>query len=617
MELLDQIRAKALASLRPPQRLPLSEWAPRNIKFPQGVNNDPGWMELWPPQRGIGDAITDPFLERVTVLKCVRVGYTTLLTAAIASYGLNEPSPMLLYMPTDDDCRDYVVSDMEPIFDASPAVAGLFSTDADESGRSTITQRRFPGGYLKVLAAKSPRNFRRHSARVLLIDEEDGMEPTKEGDPVTLAERRTLGFVNRKIIRGSTPTDASVSTILQAYRESDMRIYEVPCPSCGARHQLVWADIRFPDGPESAHWRCPTCEEAIAERFKAEMVSKGAWRATRPEVKGHAGFHLNALISLFPNASWSKLADEFLRAHKDPERLRVFKNTLLAEAWEDAADTIDDEVLFQRREAFGLAIDWADEEGELHRLDIPAEVLLITCGVDVQDDRVEATLLGWSENGTAFVLGHFVFYGSPEEDGTWRELDEMLLSRWTHPLGGRIGIDAACVDSGDGGWTDEVYAFCVPRLRRGVMAIKGMAGFSRPVIEASKGKIRGGSELGRGTLWIVGSDAVKTQLMNRVTRAPESLRFSKSLPRVWFEQFASERRVVRRIGGRPVRKYERIGAKAAEALDCTVYAFAARSAIPLADFNKIRARLRGEPTTQPTVRPATPKDYLGDTSNFL
>jgi phage terminase large subunit GpA-like protein len=335
-------------------------------------------------------------------------------------------------------------------------------------------------------------------------------------------------------------------------------------------------------------------------------------------VKGHAGFHLNALISLFPNASWVKLADEYLRAHKDPERLRVFKNTLLAEAWEDAADTIDDEMLYRRREAFGLGVDWSDEDGEIHRLDVPEEVLLITCGVDVQDDRVEATLIGWSDGGVAFVLGHFVFYGSPEEDGTWRELDEMLLSRWRHPLGGMIGITAACVDSGDGGWTDEVYAFCVPRLRRGVMAIKGMGGFSRPVIEASKGKIHGGTQSGRGTLWIVGSDAVKTQLMNRITRAPETLRFSWSLPRVWFEQFASERRVVRRIGGRPVRKYERIGAKAAEALDCSVYAFAAHAAIPLVDFDKIRARLRGEAQPVPAARPADrPRDFLGDTSNFL
>ena len=31
---------------------------------------------------------------------------------------------------------------------------------------------------------------------------------------------------------------------------------------------------------------------------------------------------------------------------------------------------------------------------------------------------------------------------------------ELLLTTWAHPLGGRLGVDAVAVDSGDGGWVD-------------------------------------------------------------------------------------------------------------------------------------------------------------------
>jgi phage terminase large subunit GpA-like protein len=56
-----------------------------------------------------------------------------------------------------------------------------------------------------VAAAKAPRNPRRHDVRVLLVNEADAMEATAEGNPIELAEKRTLSFADRKIIVGSTP----------------------------------------------------------------------------------------------------------------------------------------------------------------------------------------------------------------------------------------------------------------------------------------------------------------------------------------------------------------------------------------------------------------------------
>jgi phage terminase large subunit GpA-like protein len=39
-------------------------------------------------------------------VKPARLGFTTLLTAAIGSYVVNEPSPILAVLPTESDCRD-------------------------------------------------------------------------------------------------------------------------------------------------------------------------------------------------------------------------------------------------------------------------------------------------------------------------------------------------------------------------------------------------------------------------------------------------------------------------------------------------------------------------------
>ncbi len=558
-ETLAAIRRNALAVLIPPPRRRLSDWIEQNLVLPEGVSALPGAIRLYAFQREIADAIGDPAIERVTLVKPVRVGFTTLLTGALAGYVANDPAPILALLPTEADCRDYMVSDIEPIFDASPALKGLIGDEKDESGRNTILSRRFAGGSLKVVAAKAPRNLRRHNARVLFVDEADGMEVTAEGPPIMLAEKRTLSFPDRKIVIGSTPVFEETSAVLRSYAQSDARVYEVPCPHCGGFHELKWADIHWPEGrPEEAHFVCPSCGCVVEERHKAAMVAAGRWRATRPEVTGHAGFRLSALISPLENAAWGKLAAEFLGMKDDPTRLQTFVNTILGEGWREAGEEIDDTDLADRAEPFSLDA-------------LPEDVLAITAGVDVQHDRLEITFIGWAETGEAFVLGHEIVWGMVDDADTWHGLDNALKARFPHPLGGRLGVDAAVIDSGDGATMERVYRFAFARARQRILAGKGVTG-NRPWIEQSKSHVKGGK------LWIVGVDGLKSHLMTRLTRG-RSIRFSSSLPPAWFEQLASERVVVRYSRGQPSRRFERISGRRAEALDCTVYAFAARQVL--------------------------------------
>ncbi|MFC4667127.1 phage terminase large subunit family protein [Seohaeicola nanhaiensis] len=554
---LAETRIRALKALTPPPRLALSDWIEAHMRLPEGVSAMPGRVTLWPYQREIADAISDPTIERVTLVKPVRVGFTTLLTGALASYVANEPAPILALLPTEADCRDYTVSDLEPIFEATPALRGLISADADEAGRSTLLSRRFPGGSLKIIAAKSPRNLRRHNVRILLIDEADAMEAGIEGSPITLAERRTLSFANRKIILGSTPTLEATSNVLRAYARSDQRVYEVPCPDCGHHHEILWGDITWPEGePLKAAYVCPACGSVVDERHKAEMVANGRWRASVLAAEGHAGFRLNALVSTLANASWGKLAAEFVEAKKAPDTLQVFVNTILAQGWREEAEELDEVELAARAEPFGLP----DA--------IPADVLFVTAGIDVQRDRLEVVFLGWGRDDI-FVLAQTVIWGDPMGDDVWAELDEALRTIWKHPKGGFLRVDAAAVDAGDGATMDRVIGFCRPRLARRIVAVKGAAG-NRPVIRASDTR---GSRL-----FIVGVDSVKAQLANRLKRG-RSVRFSDGLEGRFYEELASERVLVRYVKGAPVRHWERIPGRRAESLDCVVYAVAVRNLV--------------------------------------
>ena len=72
---------------------------------------------------------------------------------------------------------------------------------------------------------------------------------------------------------------------------------------------------------------------------------------------------------------------EFLEAKDRPELLQVFVNTVLGETFAVTGERVEAGPLVHRAEAY---------DGE----SLPDEVLVVTAGVDVQDDRLEVQLIG-------------------------------------------------------------------------------------------------------------------------------------------------------------------------------------------------------------------------------
>lgn len=585
--------------LRPPRQMSYSQWAIENFRLSAVASAATGRFRPWKFQRGILDAIGDPLLPRVSVIKPTRTGYTKSLVAAIGAIAANDPGPIILLMPTDDDARGVMVDEIDPAFKESPALRALMRQGRFD-GRNTLTHRSFVGdGSLKAIAAAAPRNLRRHTAKYLFCDEVDGMKITKEGDPLKIAEKRTDSFPDRKIVMGSTPVDDATSIIIKRYNESDQRIFEIPCPHCDVPFELMWEHLDWRAGEyDTVTATCPTNGCVIEEKHKPEMVEKGEWRITNPKVKGHAGFRLNALISLFANVSWRHLVEEYEKAKKNgPSDMQVFTNTVLGKVWTSAVDYVSEDVLMARAEDFG--IQW-NMETSSWREDIPSEVAYITIGVDVQINRLEVVMVGHSARGR-FILGHHVIYGSPKLISTWEEFHAFSLTRWKHPLGGEIGISAGGIDSGEGTMSQYVYDFTETVQGSGLVAIKGDDG-PRKAIQASKVNRRKRT----APLYIVGVDGIKTDILTSLplnSSEPSSIRFSNTLTEEFYLQLNSERRVTKYVDGRPVIEFERIGKRRAEALDGVVYAIAVKYLIPI-DYEKRYQELTGKPSGKPSLRDA-------------
>jgi phage terminase large subunit GpA-like protein len=478
------------------------------------------------------------------------------------------PGPMLVVNPTLEAAKRNSKMRIDPAIENCPALKEKVKSPRARDSGNTILMKEFPGGILILTGANSAIGLRSMPVRYLFLDEVDGFpeDAGTEGDPVDLAIQRTATFNNKKIFVVSTPTIKDASRIEQAFNEGDQRYYYVPCPHCGHEQIMNWRGIVFDSkNLTEAVYKCEECGWLWHDWQKDEILRRGRWMASKPENKGVASFHLSSLYSPHGWASWTDIAREFLAAKDDPARLQVWTNTKLAETWEDqAGEQIDPTALMLRRESFG--------EG------LPAGVCLLTCGVDVQDNRLEIEIVGWGRGEESWSIDYQVLYGDPSSPELWAQLDETLSRRYAHKKDTPdLGIIATCIDSG-GHYTDNVINYCFARSHYRVFAIKGDGGFGKPIWPTTASK----SWKTKKPVYIIGVNDAKDTLMRRLhqTDGGGIWHFPIEREREWFEQLTNEIVRKRLKQGRIVREWQpRKEGVRTEALDCRVYAYAALRAL--------------------------------------
>jgi phage terminase large subunit GpA-like protein len=167
--------------------------------------------------------------------------------------------------------------------------------------------------------------------------------------------------------------------------------------------------------------------------------------------------------------SWEQLVDDFLRAKSDAPALKAFVNTRLAETWEeDYAAAVSADGLMAKRLAY--------ESGTC-----PDGVVLLTCGVDVQDNRLAVSVWGWGEGETGWLIWHQELMGDPTQTEVWGQLDQVLVTEWATAGGKSLKVSQVAVDSG-GHCTHEVYRYVRDRVRQNVVAIKGSSRRNSPAV---------------------------------------------------------------------------------------------------------------------------------------
>lgn len=549
----------------PPQPLTVSQWADRERRLSMTYSAEPGqWStDRAPYQREVQDALTDPRVQRLTLMFASQTGKTEIELNMLGYIVSQDAGPVLWVWPTDELAENFSRERLAPTIAETPRLRELVHDAKSRDSKNTITNKSFPGGFIALVGANAPRKLASRPIRYLIMDEIDGFPASAgtEGDPIGLAVKRTTTFWNRKIIQVSTPTLRGLSAIEREYERGTMEAWQWRCPHCGQWAAENWDLCRF-DGPEAV-MRCPHCGQDATE---AEWKSApGRWYAEHPEREAHRSFRISALAS--PWVSWNELHEEYAQARESGgvEEQKVFVNTRLARTWDEGSGAIE------------------AAEVESHRYDygedaLPLDILVLTAGIDVQDDRLEVEIVGWGAGMRSWGVRYAVFTGRPETDpAVWAQLDSLLKTVWTRADGATLAVSCACIDSG-GHCTSQVYRYTKLREAARVFAIKGRGGQGVPLVSKPS---RANRE--RAVLFTLGVDALKAALYARLKvkdEGPDYCRWPRNeksgYEHTYFAGLVSEERVVTTTRkGKKVEWVKKTSKARNEPLDCRVYATAA------------------------------------------
>ena len=440
-----------MKTLKPPEKMTVSQWADKYRIIPAGTSNQPGrWKTSKTPYlRGIMDAFSDDRIEEIVFIKPTQVGGTESILNILGYIVDQDPSSTLVVYPSDTLAEDISKNRIQPMLRATKPLAEKFREDD-----SKLLALQFDNMYIPLTGANSAASLSSKPIRFVLLDEVDKYPPRsgggKEADPISLARERTNTFsYNKKIFITSTP-NLKTGAIWREWESCTRQLFfYVPCPHCGRMQRLRFHQLKFPkegsktERSAAAYYECPYCQGKISDADKHRMLQLGQWKnegeteGTRVSPK-KTGFALNAIYS--PWLSFADVAYKWLDAQGDQEKMQNFVNSWLGEPWEDVGSTAGAQKVLDNRGVYtrGMVPDWAQ---------------IITCGVDVQQNCLYYTVDAWGQGKKIYNIDHDCIPGV-DFNALWD-----VINQTYYDVKGRDWyIDLALIDSGD--QTDQVYDFC-------------------------------------------------------------------------------------------------------------------------------------------------------------
>lgn len=459
MNLRSKLREIRNNILKPHHKVTLLDHVKEHRYLSPSASSKPGkWQSFVHPAIEPMNAVTQLGVRYITIMSSAQLFKTDFLLNTIFYFMSHDPCPVILAQPIEKLAESFSKDRIDPLIADNPVLDNAIKGKRERDSENNLLLKRFSNGAsLSIVSAASVSDLASRSARVVLMDELDRFKDLgTEGDPEKLLNERTNTYSHNSLnIAVSTPTNDKSSRIERRFEQSSKHYFHAVCIHCNHPQKLIWANVKWDkDQPETAAYECSNCQVLWTEADRMNSVKSGYYIAEHPEITDHLGYHVNAIAS--PWQSLEQLVKKFLDCGNDQNKLRTFVNLSLAETWKPKVDVPEWNRLYERRESYPSGV-------------IPNDrIMFLTAGVDVQQNRLEASVYGWTKNRECYLIETIVFDGPTHTDQPWLELQKLITKEYGST---KMTISMTCVDSGFN--TSKVYEFVSKFSPTKVRAIKG------------------------------------------------------------------------------------------------------------------------------------------------
>lgn len=579
-------RAGMLLDVPPP--VSCADWCDEHFYLPTESSNTSGRWKTTDVQRAILNAFGNDAIERVDFFKSARFGGTKMLVGVHAYLSAHKKRNIGFYQPTASDALSFVKSEVDTsIRDCQPWSDALMS-HADKSSLNTLSYKAFRGCNAYYLGAHSPNSFRRLTLDAVILDELDGMQADvgREGSPTTLSWGRVKNSVFKKQIQISTPTISEFSAIEKSAKAAqDSLEYHAECPLCHEHSPIEWGGMDSPFGfkwegrdPSTVRHYCRHCGGGWQNSQLSEACATGYWlgpngyktidgisweRAGEPVVAPrHIAFKCWSAYS--PFSPWAQIIEEWYDAQGDMGKLQAFTNTTLGKTWDIKHNgTLTAEVI-----------------NGLIPVDDISDVIAVTAGVDIQDDRIEVQYIGHDQTGGITVLDYTIYRGDMSAAQIYLDMGRDVLAARFQCGTRELPVINACIDT-QGHHTASVHRFLVANRKSGIFIGINGNGSATYEIADKPGVYKGVRD---SQFYSIGTNVLKQRLFTAIRNYDQERGYFRiwsqaRLPKDYAAQLTAEKMEIRRANGLDRMVFTNEKKRRNESLDTLVYALAARAYI--------------------------------------
>ena len=494
-----------LKLLQPAIRVSTIEWAEtyRILTSEESVFIGKFDCSRMPALEYIYDCLDNKQIYIVAVMKASQVGWSELTNNFLGKLIHTQPNKIMWAFPGREPSRMYSREKLKPFFDGTKVLSDSINVGVAKAGYNFF---KFPGGWLKLVTTGAISNLKSSSIPIIGVEEPDDVKEDiqGQGDGIDLMKGRQKSFPigKKKLLYGGTPTDKDFSRVESAYKESNQLVFKAQCHQCEELIELSFSNLKYDEfqdrrideiygkyDPNTAYYECPACGTHWSSEQKNLNILAGksfgftdftgkfskGWHAKKPEVTECFGFHVPELLSSLQASDFRELADKRIKAQialdKGQEGLmKSYVNNSEGLPYASGVSSMEADEMKTLRNNYPEHI-------------CPMEGLILTMGVDVQDNRFAIIIRAWGRNNNSWLVTWKEIFGNvkvQEKDsqgkyiGVWGELWDTIFGYIPHGGGKLMNIAAVSIDSADN--TELVYDFVLQANLQNnyVFAVKGV-----------------------------------------------------------------------------------------------------------------------------------------------